>query len=114
MERRKFCDLNINWSYQHSHVDISMDDYVIMALQKLYHTSTKHSPLAPPTWTELVYGKKCQYAKDVDTSNLLGVKGIKRVQRVVDVFVYYVCTVDNTTATVLNGISVSQSKPTQQ
>ena len=108
-----FCGLNIDWHYAQGWVDIAMVDYVIMALQKLQHIFPARPQLAPHEWTEPVYGQKRQFAKLHDTSPLLNKKGIKRVQRVVGIFLYYGRAIDNTILPTLNEISASQAAPTE-
>ena len=90
-----------------------MVDYVIMALQKLQHIFPARPQLAPHEWTEPVYGQKRQFAKADDTTPLLNKKGIKRVQRIVGIFLYYGRAIDNTILPTLNEISASQAAPTE-
>ena len=66
-----FCGLNIDWNYAQGWVDISMVDYVIMALQKLQHSFPSRPQLAPHEWTEVVYDQKRQYPKQADSPPLL-------------------------------------------
>ena len=56
-----FCGLNLDWNYKQGYVDISMEDYVILALQKLQHKFPKRPQLAPHEWTEPIYGQTRQY-----------------------------------------------------
>ena len=85
-----------------------------MALQKLQHTFPARPQLAPHKWTEPVYGQKRQFAKADVTSPLLNKKGIKRVQRIVGIFLYYGRAIDNTILPTLDEISGSQAAPTEK
>ena len=53
-----FCGLNLDWNYQQGHVDISMDDYIIMVQQKLQDTFPRRSQLSLHKWTEPMYNFK--------------------------------------------------------
>ena len=53
-----FCGLNIDWTYKQGWVNISMIDYVILALHKLQHTFPRRPQLFPHEWTESIYGQK--------------------------------------------------------
>ena len=84
-----------------------MVDYIIMALKQLQHIFPSKPELSPNEWTKPVYGQKRQCAKSVDKSPLLDEKGIKIVQHVVGIFLYYSCAIDNTVLPALNEISAS-------
>ena len=79
----------------------------------MQHIFPARPQLTPHEWTEPVYGQKRQFAKADDTTPLLNKKGIKRVQRIVGIFLYYGRAIDNTILPTLNEISASQAAPTE-
>ena len=76
-------------------VDLSMPDYVPKALDKLGHKKPTRPQHAPHLWTAPTYGEKVQFANN-DLSPLLDKLGIKRVQRISGIFLYYGRAVDQT------------------
>ena len=87
--------------------------YVPNALARLGHTKPKVPQHAPHIWTSPVYGQKVQLANN-DISPLLDKLGIKRVQQVSGIFLYYGRAVDQTIIVALNEISNSQARPTEK
>ena len=107
-----YLGFTISWNYAAGHVDISMPDYVPKALLALRHPSPARPQHSPHRWTTPVYGQKIQLANS-DLSPLLDSLGIKRVQQISGVFLYYSRSCDPTIIVALNEISNSQSSPTE-
>ena len=89
-----------------------MPNYDRELLKKLKHTPPKNPVHAPHRWSELVYGQKIQYAKELDSAPYLDAKGIRRVQSIVGSCLYYCRAVDGTLHPALNDIGTQQAKPT--
>ena len=101
------------WNYLERWVDVSMPDYVPNALTRLGHKKPKRPQHSPHLWTVPRYGQKLQLAND-DLTPLLDKLGIKRVQQVSGIFLYYGRAIDQTIIVALNEISNSQAKPTEK
>ena len=107
-----YLGFKINWDYSAGHVDISMPGYVPKALLTLRHPSPPRPQHSPHRWTAPVYGQKVQLANS-DISPLLDKLGIKRVQQISGLFLYYSRGCDPTIIVALNEISNSQAAPTE-
>ena len=107
-----YLGFTISWNYAAGHVDISMPGYVPKALLALRHPSPARPQHSPHRWTAPVYGQKIQLANS-DLSPLLDNLGIKRVQQISGVFLYYSRSCNPTIILALNKISNSQSSPTE-
>ena len=81
-----------------------MPEYVPKALEKLVHKKPKRPQHATHLWTATTYGQKVHFANN-DLSPLLDKLGIKRVQRISSIFLYYGRAVDQTIIVALNEIS---------
>ena len=111
-EGKHYCGLALEWDYEKGHVDISMPEYVVQALQRLQHMFPRRPQYSPHRWEVPNYSSKVQYAKKPDMSELLGKDAKTRIQRVVGTFLYYGRAIDNTTLTALNDIAQHQASPT--
>ena len=107
-----YLGFTIDWDYAAGHVDISMPGYVPKALLTLRHPAPAKPQHSPHRWTAPVYGQKVQLA-DSDLSPLLDQAGIKRVQQISGLFLYYSRGCDPTIIVALNEISNSQASPTE-
>ena len=107
-----YLGFKIDWNYQAGYVDISMPTYVPKALLTLSHTPPTKPQHSPHRWTAPVYGQKVQLA-NTDISPLLDKLGIKRVQQISGLFLYYSRGCDPTIIVALNEISNSQASPTE-
>ena len=107
-----YLGFTINWNYSGGTVDISMPDYVPKALLTLRHPAPTRAQHSPHRWTAPVYGQKTQFAPS-DLSPLLDKLGIKRVQQVSGLFLYYSRACDPTIIVALNEISNCQASPTE-
>lgn len=90
-----------------------MKGYVARALQRFEHDKPARLQHAPSTWSEPTYGAKVQMAEPTDESPPLEAAGIKRLQEVVGVLLYYARAVDITMLVALGTIAAAQSKGTQ-
>jgi hypothetical protein len=108
-----YCCLTLDWDYTNRTVDLSMPNYVAMALHKFQHPPPSCRQHSPHQWTRPVYGARVQYAPEPDDKALLPAADIKRVQQVVGTLLYYARAVDSTMLVALNAISASQSKATK-
>ncbi|KAI2509425.1 Reverse transcriptase (RNA-dependent DNA polymerase) [Fragilaria crotonensis] len=88
-----------------------MPGYVPKALLTLRHPSPAKSQHSPHRWTAPVYGQRVQLANS-DLSPLLDKLGIKRVQQISGLFLYYSRCCDPTIIVALNEISNHQASPT--
>ena len=75
------------------------------------HPSPAKPQQSPHRWTAPVYGQKVQLA-NADISPLLDKLGIKRVQQISGLFLYYSRGCDPTIIVALNEISNNQASPT--
>jgi hypothetical protein len=107
-----YLGFKIDWNYEAGHVDISMPSYVPKALHNLGHKPPTRPQHAHHQWTAPVYGQKIQLA-NTDLSPLLDKLGIKRVQQISGLFLYYSRGCDPTIIVALNEISNSQASPTE-
>ncbi|KAI2504487.1 Reverse transcriptase (RNA-dependent DNA polymerase) [Fragilaria crotonensis] len=107
-----YLGFKIDWNYDAGHVDISMPGYVPKALLTLRHSTPTRPQHSPHRWTAPVYGRKIQLA-NTDISPLLDKLGIKRVQQISGLFLYYSRGCDPTIIVALNEISNNQASPTE-
>ena len=107
-----YLGFTIDWDYAAGHVDISMPGYVPKALLTLRHPTPTKPQHSPHRWTAPVYGQKIQLANS-DLSPLLDKAGIKRVQQISGLFLYYSRSCDPTIIVALNEISNCQASPTK-
>ena len=104
--------IDIDWEYKKGHVDISMPEYIPKALTCLNHPAPKKPQYSPHRRTAPAYGQRLKMAPDPDSSEFLDQNGIKFVQTVVGIFLYYARALDPTTLRALNEISRIQARPT--
>jgi hypothetical protein len=105
--------ITLKWDYTNRTVDLSMPGYVARALQRFQHPQPTKPEHAPHAWTAPQYGTKIQYTTDTDTSAALPKAGIKRIQAIVGVLLYYARAIDNTMLVALNDISSAQAQSTE-
>jgi len=107
-----YCGTKLKWNYKEKYVDMNMPGYINKALLKFQHTPPAKLQYAPARWNNISYGRKIQYAPEMDKGKVLDKKGTRDVQAKVGTFLYYGRAVDPTTLVALNEISRQQSKPT--
>ena len=107
-----YCGITLTWDYINHSVTLSMPGYVARALQRFKHSPTRPEH-APHKSVLPQYGAPIQYATAPDTSPKLDKAGIKNVQAIVGVFLYYARAIDNTMMVALNDIAASQAQATE-
>ena len=90
-----------------------MPEYIPRALTHLNHPAPKKPQYAPHRWTAPSYEQRLQMDPDPDSSELLNQKGIKFIQTVVGIFLYYAQALNPTMLRALNEISRIQARPTK-
>ena len=55
---KNYCGLHIDWQYEKGYVDVSMQDYVAKALQRLQHTPPTSPQYSPHAHAPITYGLK--------------------------------------------------------
>ena len=108
-----YLGFTILWNYDDGWVNISMPDYIPKAMLTLQHPQPSKAQHSPHRWTAPAYGQKVQLANS-DLTPLLDKLGIKRVQQVSGLFLYYSRGCDPTIVVALNEISNNQASPTEQ
>jgi hypothetical protein len=107
-----YLGFKIDWNYEAGYVVISMPNYVPKALLTFRHPLPTKPQHSPHRWTAPVYGQKLQLATN-DISPLLDKLGIKCVQQVSGLFLYYSRWCDPTIIVALNEIFNNQASPTE-
>ena len=110
---KNYLGIDIGWEYQKGHVDISMTKYIPKAMIRLNHPAPKNPQYAPHKWTAPDYGQRLQMDPDPYSSKFIDQQGIKFVQNVVGIFLYYALALDPTMLRALNEISRVQDRPTK-
>jgi Reverse transcriptase (RNA-dependent DNA polymerase) len=108
-----YCGITLDWDYVNHTVTLSMPGYIKRALQRFTHTADAIPEHAPHTSVLPQYGAPIQYTETPDTSAPLNKIGVKRVQAIVGVFLYYARPIDSTMMVALNDIATSQAKATE-
>ena len=90
-----------------------MPEYISKDLTRLNHPAPNKPQYAPHRWTAPSFGQRLQMASDPDSRKLLNQKGIKFIQTVVGIFLYYARALDPTMLCALNEISRIQARPTK-
>jgi hypothetical protein len=108
-----YCGIMLKWDYTKQTVELSMPTYVAKALQRFQHELPTKPEDAPHTSVHPQYGAPVQYTEEEDKSQHLNKAGIKRVQEIVGVFLYYARAIDLTMLMALNSISVAQANSTE-
>ncbi|KAG7350061.1 reverse transcriptase RNA-dependent DNA polymerase [Nitzschia inconspicua] len=111
-EGKRYCGLTLSWDYEAHTCDISMPGYVDRALTRFTHPTPPRPEHSPHTWLKPEYGAKVHFAPADDNSPPLDTAGIKRIQEIVGVFLFYARAVDSTMLPALGTISTQQAKPT--
>jgi hypothetical protein len=105
--------ISLKWNYKKRWVDTSMAQYVMKHLIKYGHAAPakpQHCPYSPDT---ILYGKDNKAPTPSNESPLLDEAGKKRIQQIVDTFLYYARAVDPTIVMALSDLSLQQSAPTE-
>ena len=83
-----FCDINLTWNYTLGHIDCHMPGYINKALTKYQHPKPLSPQHAPDKAAPIPYGARVQRV-EVDTTQPLSPKEIKRIQDSIGTLLYY-------------------------
>ena len=92
---------------------MSIPNYVHKALERIGHIFSGKPEHSPDEHIPIKQGNKVQYTEPDENSPILDSKDIKRIQVIVDIFIYYRIAIDNTMVVTLNDIEAKQSKSTR-
>ncbi len=109
-----YCGITLDWNYAQRYVDINMSKYVWQQLVRYAHPTLakpQHCPNAP---NPITYRKDNQAPTLQDNSPLLDAAGKKRIQQIVESFLYYARAVDPNILMALSAIASWQSNPTEE
>jgi hypothetical protein len=106
-----FCGIHLTWNYAQGHVDYHMPGYINKALTKYQHPKPVSPQHAPYKAAPIHYGARVQRV-EVDTTQPLTSKEIKRVQDIVGTLLHYARAVDPTLFAALSTIAARQSNGT--
>jgi hypothetical protein len=107
-----FCDIHLTWNYTLGHVNCHMPGCIIKALTKYQHPKPVSPQLAPYKVALIQYGAQVQRV-EVNTTQPLTPKEIKRIQDIVGTLLYYGQAIDPTLLATLSAIAAHQSNGTQ-
>jgi Reverse transcriptase (RNA-dependent DNA polymerase) len=107
-----YLGMNLDWNYDHPHVDISMPGYISKALQRFEHPNPKAPQHAPHPAKLIQYGAKIQFTDDPDTSPAIAPDRVKRLQQIVGTFLYYARAIDSTMLVALGTLASAQTRAT--
>jgi hypothetical protein len=111
-EGSSYIGIKIDYDKQARTISLSMPNYVKNALKRFNVTTPTHATDSPLLYTPPSYGSKTQQTY-VDTSPSLPSEGVKRIQQIVGVFLYYARAVDPTMLTAITKLGSSQARPTE-
>jgi hypothetical protein len=107
-----YCGLTLKWDYKERWVDMSLPGYIERALHRFQHSEPQKPQNAPSKFVAPNYGAAQQLTSPEDTTPLLNAAGIKRIQEIVGVFLYYGRAVDSTMLVALG--SIASAKTTEE
>jgi hypothetical protein len=107
-----FRGIHLTWNYMLGHVDCHMPGYINNALIKYQHPKPVSPQHAPNKAAPIQYGTWVQKV-EVNTTQPLSPKEIKRVQDIVGTLLYYAQAVDPTLLAALSAIAARQSNGTR-
>jgi len=90
-----------------------MPEHIEKALSRFAHSPPTKPEDSPHHADPIIYGQKTQYPKSHDPSNPLDEKGIKRLQEVAGVLLYYACIIGCSMLPALRCLATAQSKTTE-
>lgn len=106
-----FNGITLDWKYDKKCVDLSMPGYIEKALQKFAHQKPNQPCDAPHEYRKMEYGPPQCIPND--ESPELDKKGIRRIQEIVGMLLFYARCVNNTMLPALNAIAMTQAKATE-
>jgi hydroxypyruvate isomerase len=104
--------MHLVWDYHTPLVELSMPGYVTKALQSFDHAPPLKPQLAPHTVKPIVYGTKVQLTAEPDTAPSMAPDRVKRLQQIVETFLYYARAIDSTMLVTLATLAAAQTKAT--
>ena len=108
-----YVGITLNWDYDKRTVDLSMPGYIERALARFAHPAPTRPEYAPHDWNKPQYGAPVQLTTEPDTSAALSKQGIKLVQEIVGVLLYFARAIDCTMLVALGDIAAAQTKSTE-
>ena len=108
-----YLGISLQWDYNKRTVGLSMPGYVEKALNRFTHGPPKRPQHAPHAWVQPTYGATTQYTALEDTSAPLNANGIKRLQEIIGVLLYYARAIDSTMLVALGTLASAQTKGTE-
>eukprot|EP00957_Ditylum_brightwellii_P003200 243959-Ditylum_brightwellii.AAC.1 len=91
-----------------------MPGYIAAALHKFQHDSPAKPEHTPHPYTQPVYHRGPQLAPAPDCSPKLNTDGVKHIQQIIAILLYYTHAVDPTMLMAINAISIPQVRATQK
>ena len=115
---KTYCGINLDWNYgttlKERWVDCSMMGYIIKALQRFGILTPPVKPQdSPYQWTRPDYGARVQLTEEPDTTLPLDPEGIKRLQEIIGVLLFYARAIDSTMLVALGTLASAQTKGTE-
>jgi hypothetical protein len=108
-----YCGITLRRDYINHTVTLFMPGYIAKALQWFLHSHLKKPEHAPHKSVTPQYGAAVQYTEEPDSTHKLPKEGIKCVQAIVCVLLFYAQAIDNTMFVTLNDIAAAQANATE-
>jgi hypothetical protein len=108
----KYLGLTLKWDYTNRRVYLSMPGYIKRALERFAHPKPTRPQHSPHAWTAPHYGSGAQFEPDEIDTTPLEPSGVKKLQQVIGVLLYYARMIDNTMLVAINTLSMQQSSAT--
>jgi hypothetical protein len=109
----KYVGFSILFDKQARTVALSMPNYVPQALKRFGITRATYATDSPMIYEAPKYGSSAPQIAPEDTSPILSADGLKRIQQIVGVFLYYARAVDPTMLTAITRLGSIQAHATQ-
>ena len=108
-----YCGITLDWDYDARTCDLSMPGYIARALQRFEHPAPARRQHSPHAWNKPIYGTAQQLTPVPDTSSPLPKAGIKRLQEIIGVLLFYARAVDSTMLVALSSLASAQASGTE-
>ena len=105
--------IDIEWNYDKQMCHLFMHGYINEVLLKYNHPKPCKSLHAPHAHHIILYGATEQLLPDKDNSPPLSDNGIKHIQGIISLLLYYAQAIDNKLLATLSTISSQQAKATK-
>ena len=106
--------MTLKCDYAQKHVDVSMPGYITCALARFKVCLPTQPQYSPHVCAPIHYGAHTQLTDPEDTTTPLNVAGIREVQEIVGVLLYYTRAVNSSILVTLNTIGSQQSQETER